>query len=155
MSKLLEDIKQSITKSRNLSYCGKYKESVTGFDQVIETIMGYLPSISDKLLTVEWNNLLEEMKYEKDIANNMQEVLQGNFEHQVPKKQKAFKEDVSERHLRKENTSEEFTEKLITNPSFKKRHVAHEDDEVYNRKERENRDRDRDREKEEAERRQR
>jgi len=80
-------------------------------------------------------------------------VLQGNFEHQIPKKQKAFREDVSERHLRKENTSEEFPEKLITNPSFKKRAV-HEDDEVYNRKERETRDRDR-MEKDEAERRQR
>lgn len=59
MSKLLEDLKQSINKSRNLAYCGKYKESVASFDQVIDTLSSYIPSLTDKLLILEWNNLLE------------------------------------------------------------------------------------------------
>ena len=58
----------------------------------------------------------------------MLQVLQGNFEQNAPKKQKLYREDISERDLRKQNTSEEFNEKLIPNPSFKKRVIHHEDD---------------------------
>lgn len=59
MSKLLEEIKTQVTKSRNLSYCGKYADSVSAFGNVIETIMGHIPSLSDKTLIAEWNRLLD------------------------------------------------------------------------------------------------
>ena len=59
MSKLLEDIKQGINKSRNLAYCGKYSDSVSSFEHVIESISGYIPSITDKTLITEWNRLLD------------------------------------------------------------------------------------------------
>lgn len=71
MSKLLEEIKTMMNKSRNLSYCGKYAESVASFTNVIETITGHIPTLSDRTLITEWNRLLEEVKSEREIASSM------------------------------------------------------------------------------------
>ena len=59
MSKLLEDIKQDINKSRNLAYCGKYSESVSAFQNIIDSLTAHIPSITDRTLITEWNLLLE------------------------------------------------------------------------------------------------
>lgn len=50
MSKLLEELKALVTKCRNLSYCGKYADSVSSYGNVIETITGHIPSITDRTL---------------------------------------------------------------------------------------------------------
>lgn len=59
MSKVLENLKPEITRSRTLSYFGKYTESVLEFNKLIPKIESEIFAITDKNLNAEWNKLLE------------------------------------------------------------------------------------------------
>ena len=79
MSKVLETLKVDIVRARNLSYFGKYQESVASFSKIITIIEAEIFRMNDKILLEEWNKLLEEIKYEKDLTSAMLETLDGNF----------------------------------------------------------------------------
>ena len=68
-------------------------------------------------------------KDNRDTAKHTQQVLMGNFDNPVPKREKVSREDASERYLKKPTPSEDFNELNMNypNPSFKKK-VVHEDD---------------------------
>jgi hypothetical protein len=59
MLKLLESIKAEVTRSRNLSYYGKYTEAVASFTDVIDKISSQISQVTDRTLLTEWNRLLE------------------------------------------------------------------------------------------------
>jgi hypothetical protein len=59
MSQVLDALKVDLVRARNLTYFGKYQESVTEFNKIIGTIEDEIFRINDKVLLVEWNKLLE------------------------------------------------------------------------------------------------
>ena len=87
MSKTLEALKVEVNRARNLSYFGKYLQSSKEFDKVIEKVESEIFRINDKLLITEWNKLLNTMRMEKNLADNMISVLTGDFDQVKPKKQ--------------------------------------------------------------------
>ena len=68
MSKVLESLKPSVTKARNLTYFGRYAESITEFSKIIACIEVELQNIHDRLLIEEWNKLYNLMKSEREMA---------------------------------------------------------------------------------------
>ena len=50
MSKVLENIKPTLTKARNLTYFGRYAESVSEFDKIIACLEVEVGAIQDRLL---------------------------------------------------------------------------------------------------------
>jgi actin-related protein len=72
------------------------------------------------------------------MANNMKQVLLGNFDVPINKRERAsYKEDDHERQLqlfKQKSTHENADYNPISEPSFKKK-GAHEDDEIYNKRE--------------------
>lgn len=80
MSKVLEGLKPTVVKARNLTYFGRYSQSVFEFNKIITCLETEINKISDKLLIDEWNKLITEMKYEKSLAENMLDILAGNFD---------------------------------------------------------------------------
>ena len=47
--------------------------------QALTIIEAEIFRMNDKILLEEWNKLLEEIKYEKDLTSAMLETLDGNF----------------------------------------------------------------------------
>lgn len=58
MSKALETLKVDLVRARNLSYFGKYPESVAEFGRIITMIESEIFRMNDKILLAEWNKLL-------------------------------------------------------------------------------------------------
>lgn len=59
MSKTLETLKSQLNIARNLSYYGKYPQAITNFEAIQSKIEIEIFHISDKILLLEWNKLLE------------------------------------------------------------------------------------------------
>lgn len=88
MSELLENFKPQLTISRNLAYYGKYAESIAGFNDIIDKVSVQIAAFTDKSVIAEWNKFLNDLKMQRDLAVNMKQVLEGNFDSAQPKREK-------------------------------------------------------------------
>ena len=86
MSKVLESLKPSVTKARNLTYFGRYAESISEFSKIIACLEIEIAQVQDKLLIEEWNKLYNLMRDEREMAENMINILAGDFEAKVQQK---------------------------------------------------------------------
>ena len=138
MSKLLETIKPELTRSRNLAYYGKYSEAIAGFNDLIEKVNAQIAAISDKTLITEWNRFRDDLKSQRDLASNLKQQLEGNFDSQQAKREKqSIPEECSAKELSKMKKNPSYyqiaNDQNFAQPtSFKKQLLVHEDDELYN-----------------------
>jgi hypothetical protein len=158
MSKVLESVKTEVTRARNFALLGKYTEAITCFGDTIPKVTAQMGSLNDRNLITEWNRLLEVLNKEKDIASGMRDALSGNIPAREARRDRPrIKEEHSESEVRlmkgySEDNHEERRLSAQPNHARKVMQPAHEDDELYNRKEKEAREAERaDREREQRE----
>jgi len=138
-----------VTRARNYAILGKYTESIGFFSDIIAKISSQMPTLNDKNLINEWNRLLEGLTREKEMACNMRDLINGTIPAKETRKERPkIKEEHSESEMRpmkgySEDVHDDKRHSIQANFSKKIVQPPHEDDELYNRKEKEAREAER------------
>lgn len=57
-----------------------YNESIAGFNDIIDKVTTQISTLTDRTLMAEWNRFRDDLKRQRDIASNIKQLLEGNFD---------------------------------------------------------------------------
>jgi hypothetical protein len=146
-----------VTRARNYALLGKYTEAIGHFGEIIAKVNGQMGLLNDRNLIMEWNRLLDMMTREREMASNMREITNGNLPAKEARRERPrVKEEHSESEVRlmkgysEDNHDERKLSAQAAHHPRKPAPPSHEDDELYNRKEKEARESEREQRDKEA-----